>query len=47
MEHTRQQHDARRKKTRDLPQIKAGFQKERHQFMKKLNFFGGKNQMQR
>ena len=35
MEQTRQQHDARRKKTRDLPQIKAGFQKDRLKAMKK------------
>ena len=46
MEHTRQQHDASRKKTRDLPQLKAGFQKDRHKFMKNV-FFGNKNQMQR
>ena len=39
MEHTRQQHDARRKKTRDLPQIKAAFQKDTHKFMKKMNIF--------
>ena len=40
---------ARRKeeKTRDLPQIKAGFQKNRHKVMKKLNISGNKNQMQR
>ena len=35
---------ARRKeeKTRDLPQIKAAFQKDRHKFMKKWKFFGNK-----
>ena len=46
MEHTRQQHDARRKKTRYLPQKKAGLQKGRHKFVKKMNMFGN-NQMQR
>ena len=42
MEHTRQQHDARRKKTRYLPQMKAGFQKDRTKFMKN-EYFGKKS----
>ena len=42
MEHTRQQHDARRKKTRDLPQIKAGFQKDIHKFVKNAYFLAKK-----
>ena len=41
MEHTRQQHDARRKITRYLPQMKAGFQKDRQKFMK-MNKYSGK-----